>query len=149
MGLPLLLPSEHRLMNKLRVGQYCPLHRSFRCCGRKPEPKLAPAKKRSQFLRGVTIIEDPHHPRGFRERCSQAELNRRKDKMLQGGQTSCFYCQKDFELYSDIVVAHIESKGMGGARHDDHPSNLTLSHSWCNLENGSRHHPIETEERTA
>ena len=124
------------MSQKLKPGQYCPLHKSFYCCNRKPVPR--PAPKRREFLRGVTIIEDPHHPRGFRERCSPVELNRRKDKMLKNGQTTCFYCQKEFELYSDIVVAHKEPKSLGGARHDDHESNICLSHSICNLENGTK-----------
>lgn len=137
-------------MNQLRPGQLCPLHHSYYCCGRKPVPKSAAQHKRLQFMRGITIIQDPHHPRGFRERCSQAELNRRKDQMLRSGQTTCFYCGKDFEPYTDIVTAHKEPKAMGGARHDDHVSNLTLAHSWCNLQNGSKGPSSQSEEeRTA
>jgi hypothetical protein len=71
-------------------------------------------------MRGVTIVEDPHHPRGFRELCSPAELKRRKDKMLEAGQTACFYCGDEFKEYGDIVVAHKEPKGFNGSRHDDH-----------------------------
>jgi 5-methylcytosine-specific restriction endonuclease McrA len=137
-------------MNRLRQNQFCPLHRSFYCCGRKSRAELKPKQARKQFLNGVTVIEDQFHPRGFRERCSQAELSRRKDKMLKAGQTTCFYCQKEFELYSEIVVAHIEPKGMGGARHDDHESNLTLSCKNCNLQNGSKRlYQSKEEERTA
>lgn len=144
-------------MNKLRTGQLCPLHRSYFCCGRvkphfKPHRCDGPQKQSRgrQFYRGVTIIPDEFHPRGFRERCSQAELKRRKEKMLKSGQTSCFYCGKDFEVFGEIVVAHKEPKGMGGARHDDHKDNLTLAHSSCNLENGSkRPYQSQTEEKTA
>jgi len=89
-------------------------------------------------MRGVTVVEDPHHPRGFRELCSPAELKRRKDNMIRAGQTTCFYGGEQFENYNDIVVAHKEPKGMDGARRDDHISNLTLSCSRHNLENGSK-----------
>src|SRR5262249_32111368 len=118
---------------------------SYFCCGRKTPLERKPvngtqrqAKQRLLNRNGVRVIEDQFHPRGFRELCSQAELNRRKHKLLSQGIRNCFYCGEEFIDYREIVVAHKEPKGMGGARHDDHISNLTLSHKLCNLENGSR-----------
>lgn len=46
---------------RLRTNELCPIHRSLTCCGREslPRPKLVRL--------GVQRIEDPHHPRGYRE----------------------------------------------------------------------------------
>lgn len=127
-------------MTRLTSRQWCPLHRSFFCCGREQKNRERQKKRQSRFqpTHGVRIVVDSFHPRGYREICSRAELKRRKHKMLASGIRACFYCEKDFEDYRQIVVAHKEPKGMGGARHDDHPDNLTLAHKSCNLENGSR-----------
>ncbi len=56
---------------KLRRNEYCPIHRSLFCCGREPAPK---ARKTRQL--GLQRIEDPHHPRGYRELRSNAELRK-------------------------------------------------------------------------
>jgi hypothetical protein len=40
--------------------------------------------------------------------------------------------------YAEIDLCHVEPKGMGGARHDDHISNLVLGCRACNLANGSK-----------
>jgi hypothetical protein len=52
----------------------------------------------------------------------------------------CFYCNGDLRKaeYAEISLCHVEPKGMGGARHDDHMDNLVLGHHSCNLENGSK-----------
>jgi hypothetical protein len=123
----------------LRKGEMCPLHKSFYCCGRvRPEEK-----KRNQPFpsrNGVRHVEDTFHPRGYREICSASELRRRKHALMSRGELKCFYCHGDLrkEEYADIDLCHIEPKGMGGARHDDHLDNLILGHRSCNLENGSR-----------
>ncbi len=126
-------------MKPLRKGEMCPLHHSFFCCGR----TFREQKKRSQPFpsrNGVRRIDDPHHPRGYREICSNAELRRRKHALMSAGVLECFYCHGDLRKsdYAEIDLSHIEPKGMGGARHDDHRDNLTLAHRKCNLENGSR-----------
>ena len=119
------------------------MHKSFFCCGR--EVKVKPERKShsQHFGRGeaVRIVKDEHHPRGFREICSKPELRRRKHKMMASGQyDDCYYCHETLKTseYSDIELAHKEPKGMGGARHDDHPDNLALAHRVCNRENGSK-----------
>ncbi len=53
---------------KLRRNEYCPIHRSLFCCGREQ------ARKEHRFQLGVQRIEDPHHPRGYRELRSPAEM---------------------------------------------------------------------------
>jgi hypothetical protein len=47
------------------------------------------------------------------------------------------FCQMSFTNYSDIVPDHIDPRGMGGARRDDHPDNIQAVHFWCNGEKGS------------
>jgi 5-methylcytosine-specific restriction endonuclease McrA len=50
----------------------------------------------------------------------------------------CAICHKDFSDCSEVVPDHIEPKGMGGARRDDHPDNVQAAHGVCNLRKGSR-----------
>jgi hypothetical protein len=52
----------------LRLNEFCPIHRSLSCCGREtlPKPRLVSL--------GVQRVEDPHHPRGYRELRSPAEM---------------------------------------------------------------------------
>jgi len=46
---------------RLRSNEFCPIHKSLSCCGRETLPK-------PRFVRlGVQRVEDPHHPRGYRE----------------------------------------------------------------------------------
>jgi len=52
---------------KLRRKEFCPIHRSISCCGR----ELVQKGSRVRRL-GVQRIEDPYHPRGYRElRCQK------------------------------------------------------------------------------
>ena len=55
---------------KLRRNQLCPIHRSRTCCGREP------ILKEKILQVGVRRIEDPHHPRGYRELRSPAEMRK-------------------------------------------------------------------------
>ena len=61
---------------KLRRNEYCPIHRSLFRCGREQ------SKMERRLRLGMQRIEDPHHPRGYRELRSPAEmrklLNRRQ-----------------------------------------------------------------------
>lgn len=53
---------------RLRPNEFCPIHKSVSCCGRERVPK-------AMLIRlGVQRIEDPHHPRGYRELRSPAEM---------------------------------------------------------------------------
>lgn len=117
---------------KLRRNEYCPIHRSRYCCGREPTHR-APSLIRP----GIQRVEDPHHPRGYRELRSPAEMRKLlKRKVLeQGGR--CAICREEFTDYNDIVPDHINPRGMGGAFRDDHPSNIQAVHYWCNSEKGS------------
>ena len=125
-------------MKRLRSRELCPLHKSYFCCGRKsPLERKNTAPKFRARSEAVEIIQDEFHPRGYREKCSPSELRRRKHELIRD-RASCLYCPEPFTSYSEIDLAHKEPKGMGGARHDDHRSNLGLAHRACNHANGSK-----------
>ena len=117
---------------RLRRDQYCPIHNSLSCCGR----ELLPNKPR--LIRfGVQRIEDPHHPRGYRELRSAAEMRKLLNRKIVKQNRICAICHEEFTDYNDIVPDHKNSKGMGGAWRDDHPDNIQATHWWCNGEKGS------------
>ena len=93
---------------KLRRNEYCPIHRSPFCCGREQ------SKMERRLRLGVQRIEDPHHPRGYRELRSPAGMRKLLNRKIseQGGK--CAICQKEFSDYSDIVPDHRQtSEGYG------------------------------------
>jgi len=116
---------------RLRRNGYCPIHRSVFCCGREQ------ARKGRRVRLGVRRIEDPHHPRGYRELRSPAETRKLLNRKIVEQDTKCAICHEDFTDYNDIVPDHRDPKGMGGARRDDHPDNIQATHWWCNGEKGS------------
>jgi hypothetical protein len=83
---------------KLRRNQYCPIHRSLSCCGREPVSKGRGARRL-----GVQRIEDSHHPRGYRELRSKAEMRKLLDRKIVGQNRQCAICQVMFTHYNDIV----------------------------------------------
>ena len=125
--------------NRLRRRDFCPLHKSYFCECHGPRKEKHPQKKHRELA--VERIIDPHHPRGYREVCSEAELRRRKNLLIlqADGEPICHLCCEGFSRYSEIELEHIEPKGMGGAWRDDHMDNLALAHRSCNREKGSRH----------
>jgi hypothetical protein len=116
---------------KLRRKEFCPIHGSLYCCGREPIQKGSRAR-----CPGVQRVEDPHHPRGFRELRSKAEMRKLLNRKIIEQNRQCAICQVAFTNYSD-VPDHIDPRGMGGARRDDHPYNIQAVHFWCNGEKGS------------
>jgi 5-methylcytosine-specific restriction endonuclease McrA len=116
---------------RLRGNELCPIHNSASCCGRElmPKPRL--------IRLGIQRVEDPHHPRGYRELRSPAEMRKLLNRKIvqQGG--ICAICHEDFTDYNDVVPDHKNPKGMGGAWRDDHPENIQAAHWWCNGEKGS------------
>lgn len=114
---------------KLTKNELCPIHRSRFCCGRQPNHKA---------LSGVRRIEDPHHPRGYREYRSPAAMRRLLQQKIREQKSRCAICGRQFRRFQDAVPDHIAPKGMGGARHDDHPDNIQAVHRGCNLRKGSK-----------
>jgi hypothetical protein len=86
---------------------------------------------------GVQRIEDPHHPRGYRELRSPAEMRKLLNRKIRQQAGVCTLCHEEFTDYNDIVSDHKNPKGMGGAWRDDHPDNIQATHWWCNEEKGS------------
>jgi hypothetical protein len=116
---------------KLRPNETCPIHRSLSCCGRE-------AIVKTRVLRpGVQRVEDPHHPRGYRELRSPGEMRKLLKRKIIEQNGICPICLEAFTDYNDVVPDHKDLKGMGGAWRDDHPNNVQATHWWCNSEKGS------------
>jgi hypothetical protein len=86
---------------------------------------------------GVQRVEDPHHPRGYRELRSPAEIRKLLKRKIIEQDKRCAICHEEFSDYNDIVPDHRDPKGMGGAWRDDHPDNIQATHWWCNGDKGS------------
>ena len=71
---------------KLRRNEFCPIHRSLFCCGREQ------ARKERRFQLGVQRIEDPHHPRGYRELRSPAEMRKLLNRKIAEQDGKCAIC---------------------------------------------------------
>ena len=107
---------------RLRRNQLCPIHRSQFCCGREAIPRES-----RQHQLGVRRIDDPPHPRGYREIRSNAEMRKLLDKKIVAQNGVCGICKERFTDYGDIVPDHISPRGMGGAWRDDHRRTFRLS----------------------
>ena len=58
---------------RLRRNEHCPIHRSLSCCGREA---IRNERKATLIRMGVQRVGDPHHPRGYRELRSPAEMRK-------------------------------------------------------------------------
>jgi len=94
---------------KLRRKEFCPIDRSISCCGR----ELVQKGSRVRRL-GVQRIEDPHHPRGYRELRSKAEMRKLLNRKIVEQNRQCAICEVAFTNYGDIVPDHVNPRGMGG-----------------------------------
>lgn len=121
------------MLGKLRAKELCPLHRRRDCCGRAEFNRYSQPKKKGQWhpiRAGLWRSDDG------REKCSPAELRRRKGDLIRKYPV-CRACGLTFTDYDEIELAHIESKGMGGFKRDDSMGNLTLLHKAANRDQGS------------
>jgi hypothetical protein len=82
---------------RLRTNEVCPIHQSLSCCGREllPKPKLVRL--------GVQRVEDPHHPRGYRELRSPAEMRKLLNRKIRQQGGICAICHEAFTDYNHIV----------------------------------------------
>jgi hypothetical protein len=117
---------------RLRRDQFCPIHHSRFCCGREAIPK-----QRTPRQMGVRRIEDPHHPRGYRELRSNDEMRKLMNRKFALQHGKCAICEEKFTDYADVVPDHTHLRGLGGAWRDDHPDNIQAVHWWCNGAKGS------------
>jgi hypothetical protein len=83
---------------RLRRNQLCPIHHSRFCCGREAIPK-----QRTVRQIGVRRIEDPHHPRGYRELRSNGEMRKLMNRKIALQHGKCAICEKKFTDYADVV----------------------------------------------
>src|SRR5215469_3300074 len=120
-----------RFLMKIRRNQLCPIQRSRSCCGREP------IRKEKTLQVGVRRIEDPHHPRGYRELRSPTEMRKLLNRKIVEQDKICAICHFEFTDYHDVVPNHENPMGMGGAWRDDHPSSVRAVHWWCYSEKGS------------
>ena len=73
---------------RLRPNEFCPIHKSLSCCGRETLPK-------SRLVRfGVQRVEDPHHPRGYRELRSAAEMRKLLNRKVRQQAGICAICHE-------------------------------------------------------
>jgi len=75
---------------KLRRNEYCPVHHSRFCCGR--EQHGAEHRLNS----GIRRVEDTHHPRGYRELRSPAEMRKLLNRKIEEQGRKCAICDEDF-----------------------------------------------------
>jgi len=94
---------------RLRRNEYCPIHRSRRCCGRETRHYARSLQP------GVRRIEDPHHPRGYRELRSPSEMRKLLKRKVAEQNRICAICHEEFTDHGDVVPDHENPKGMGGA----------------------------------
>jgi hypothetical protein len=97
---------------KLRRNEFCPIHRSLFCCGREQ------ARKERRFQLGVQRIEDPHHPREYREIRSPAEMRKLLNRKIadQGGKCAiCHGSPKGWEGLGETTAPAMFRQSIGGA----------------------------------
>lgn len=117
---------------KLNKSEYCPIHRSRACCGRTVR------RLPSGFESGIRRVMDKSNSRGYRELRSPSEMKRLLARKVVEQDGRCGICGRRFKDFRDIVPDHVQPKGMGGARRDDHPDNVQAAHRLCNLNKGSK-----------
>jgi hypothetical protein len=81
--------------HRLRANEFCPIHRSVSCCGRETIPKPR------QLRLGVQRIEDPHHPRGYRELRSPGEMRKLLNRKIRQQAGICAICHEEFTDYNE------------------------------------------------
>jgi hypothetical protein len=72
---------------RLRRNEYCPIDRSFRCCGREPT---------NDYSLGFDALMSPHHPRGYRELRSPAERRDLLKRKVSEQNRICAICHHEF-----------------------------------------------------
>jgi hypothetical protein len=93
----------------------------------------------------VRRIEDPRHPRGYRELRTPAAMRVLLNQKILDQEGCCALCGNPFEDYNDVFPDHRRPRGMGGAWRDDHPDNICAAHRLCNFEKGSKHEKAQAQ----
>jgi hypothetical protein len=82
---------------RLRRNEYCPIHKSISCCGREQTPYVR------RLQPGIRRIDDPHHPRGYRELRSPAEMRKLLNRKIVEQDRKCAICHEELTDYNDVV----------------------------------------------
>lgn len=122
-------------MLRLRVKQKCPLHPRMESCVCRGTSK-APTRLRQVKIGWVQVRIGVQRAPDGREKCSKAELARRKFKLLDE-HPYCAACGNKFEAIWEAELAHRTGKGLGGGKEDSRMENLTLLHALANRHQGS------------
>jgi len=72
---------------RLRRTQICPIRHSRFCCGREAIPR----DRRIRQI-GIRRIDDPQHPRGYRELRSNAEMRKLMNRKIALQHGKCALC---------------------------------------------------------
>jgi hypothetical protein len=62
---------------------------------------------------GVQRVDDPHHPRGYRELRSPGEMRKLLNRRIVEQDRKCAICQEGFADYNDIVPDHRDPQRNG------------------------------------
>jgi hypothetical protein len=81
-------------------------------------------KDRTVIRIGVRRLEDPHHPRGYRELLSPAEMRKLLNRKIAEQDRKCAICHEEFTDYNDIVPDHRDPKGNGRSVERLHDNSL-------------------------
>lgn len=123
---------------KLKRNEPCPIHKGQRnCCGRSQFVRIQ-QRKYVSVEQGVRQIPDVTIARGYRELRSKAAMRKLLVQKIKEQNGACHWCHKAFEDFNEVVPDHVEPRGMGAARRDDHPENIVASCGLCNILKGSR-----------
>jgi len=93
---PTELNKKQEKIMRLRRNQVCPIHRSRSCCGREVVRQERPGRQI-----GVRRIDDPQHPRRYRELRSNGEMRKLLDRKIVAQNGKCGICEERFTDYSD------------------------------------------------
>lgn len=128
------MAAEENGVSTLPDGVPCPIHDGSKTCDCHGESKSArpdPRKKGIwELVRGVWTAPDG------RQKKTPAQLRKRKIDLLEM-HVYCQACQKGFDDYRQVELAHRSGKGNGGAFRDDSDANTTLLHFGANRAQGS------------
>ena len=127
---------------KLKAKELCPIHRRRDCCGRAEFHRYAQGAHRTSkwesLGHGWSRLPDSDSPDGYRYRLSASAMRRVVLRKLREQNNCCGICGREFYDMSEVVPDHIQPKGSGGGRRDDHPRNIQAAHADCNIKKGSR-----------
>jgi hypothetical protein len=99
-----------------------------RCCGREQTHCVRTVQP------SIRRIEDPHHPRGFRELRSPAEMRKLLKRRVTEQKGIRAICHEEFTDYNDIVPDHRDAERDGRSANKDRCQNLVIESDLSDVE---------------